>query len=125
MSFPTINIKATNLELTDELRTLLEEKLISLEKFIPEGETDLKCEAELERVTNRHQSGRIQRAEVNLYVAGKLYRAEATEEQMEQAIDVVRDELKRELRKARDKQHSLMKRGGQAIKRMARFGRSN
>lgn len=121
MSFPTINIKATNIELTDEYKTLLEEKISSLEKFLPEEETDLKCDAELEKVTGQ-QSGRIYRAEVNLFVAGKLYRAEATEEQMERAIDEVRDEIKTELRKALDKRRSLMKRGGQRIKRMMRFG---
>lgn len=125
MSFPPINVKATNIDLSDELRTLLEEKFSSLEKFVPDNETDLKCEAELEKVTNHHQSGRIYRAEVNLSVAGKLYRAEATEEQIEQAIDEVRDELKRELRKAQDKRRSMVRRGGQAIKRMMRFGRAN
>jgi ribosomal subunit interface protein len=124
MSFPTINIKATNMELSDELRSLLEQKIQALEKFIPNDESDVVCQAELERMTDK-QSGRIQRAEVNLRVAGKLYRAEATEEQMEKAIDSVRDEIKRELRKARGKEQSLMKRGGQAIKRMVRFGRSD
>lgn len=124
MSFPTINIKATNINLDTELRTLLEQKMSSLEKFIPDGETDLNCDAELEKVTAQ-QSGRIYRAEVNLFVAGNLYRAEATEEQMEHAIDVVRDEIKRELRKALDKRRSRLRRGGQAIKRMMRFGRAN
>jgi ribosome-associated translation inhibitor RaiA len=76
----------------------------------------------LQKVTEQ-QSGRIYRAEINLLVGGRLFRAEATEEQMEHAIDVMRDEVKRELRKARDKQQSLMKRGGKLIKDMLRFGR--
>jgi len=122
MSFPTISTKATNIDLAGELETLLEQKLEALDKFISDKETDLKCEVELQKMTD-HQSGKIFRAEVNLYVGGKLYRAEATEDQMERAIDVVRDEIKRELRRANKKQQSLMKRGGQAIKEMMRFGR--
>ena len=122
MSFPTINIKASGIDLTEELTVLLEQKLEPLEKFIPAEETDLKCDVEFEKVAE-HQTGKIYRAEINLYVGGKLFRAEATEDQMEIAIDEMRDDVKRELRKANDKRQSMLKRGGQAIKDMLRFGR--
>jgi ribosomal subunit interface protein len=121
MSFPTINTKATNIELTPELESLLEQKLEPLGKFIPEGETDLKCEVELEKVAE-HQSGKIYRSEINLYVAGTLFRAEGTEDQMEKAIDEMRDAVKRELRKTQDKRESLIRRGGRRLKEMMRFG---
>lgn len=122
MTFPIINIKATNIELTEELETLVEQKLSPLEKFLPDGETDMKCEVELERVTDHHQSGKIFRAEINLYVGGKLFRAEGTEDQMEKAVDEMRDGVKRELRRASGKRESLIRRGGRKIKNMMRFG---
>ena len=109
------------MKLTDELSQLLDQKLAPIGKFLPEGETDLSCDVELEKVTE-HQSGKIHRAEINLRVAGKLYRAEATEDQMELAIDIMRDEVKKELRRDTEKQHSLLKRGGQKVKEMLRFG---
>ena len=119
--FPSANIKTTNYELTPELETLLERKLAPLEKFLPENESDICCDVELERITGR-QSGRIFRAEVNLKVGGNIVRAEATKEQMEQAIDAVRDEVKRALRRQSKKRHSLVRQGGKAIKDLLRFG---
>ena len=122
MSFPIINLKATNLEISPGLSSLVDQKLQPLEKLLPEGETDIVCEVELEK-SAAQQTGKIYRAEVNLYVAGKLHRAVSTEEQIEKAVDEIRDELKRELHKAAGKRHSLVKRGGQMIKNMMRFGR--
>ena len=121
MAFPIINIKATNIELTEELTSLVEQKLAPLEKFLPENETDIKCDVELEKVTEQ-QSGRIYRAEVNLFVKGHTYRAEATEDQMEKAVDSMRDEVKKEIRRSNRKRESLIKRGGRKIKEMMRFG---
>lgn len=121
MSFPIINLKATSIELTPELTALVDQKILPLEKFLPSGEVDLKCEIELERMTDQ-QSGKIFRAEINLYVDGTLYRAEATEDQMEKAIDTMRDEVKKEIRRANAKKESLMKRGARKIKDMIRFG---
>ncbi len=66
-------------------------------------------------------SGKIHRFEANLFVDGRTYFAEATEEQLEKAIDTVRDELRREIEKVNGKQKSLLKRGGQMVKKMLRF----
>ena len=121
MASPRITTKTTNYTITDQIESLLEQKLTPLEKFL-DTHSDAKCEVELEKIGDHH-SGKIFRAEVNLYVGGKMHRAEATEDLMEQAIDVVRDELKRELKHAHEKQHSLMKRGGKALKEMLRFGK--
>lgn len=122
MSFPTINTKATAIELTEELSLLLDQKLEPLEKLIPEGETAVTCDVELERVTG-HQSGKIYRAEINLFLGGKLYRAEGMDDQIEKAIDEMRDAVKSELRRANEKKDSMIRRGGRKIKEMMRFGR--
>ena len=121
MSFSISHIKGTNIEVTSALHSLVTQKLSTLEKFIHE-ETDVVCDVELERSTNQH-SGDIFRAEVNLFRKGKLFRAEATTDQIEKSIDEVRDEIQQELRKANDKSHSLAKRGRMMIKRMMQFGR--
>lgn len=120
MTFPTINFKATNTELDAKLETLLETKFQSLQKYIGD-ETDVLCEVEFEKET-AHQSGRFFRVEANLTVAGKLYRAEATEHSFEEAIDEVRSELDKALRRSIKKQDTLVKKGGRAIKRMMRMG---
>lgn len=120
MAFPTINFKHTSTESSIGLQTLVEQKLATLEKFI--GEAPTLCEVEFERVTNS-QSGNIFRVEVNLDVNGKFYRAEATMDSFEKAIDEVRDELDKEMRRSRDKEDTLLKRGGRKLKEMLRFGR--
>ena len=121
MTFPRISTKASNFTITPQLENLLEQKFAPLGKFIgPHGDT--RCEIELEKVAEHH-SGKIYRAEVNLYSGGKLFRAEATEEQIEQAIDNARNELKHELQHAQGKRQSLFKRGRQAIKNMMRGGK--
>ena len=120
MKIPRINTKATNLEITPELQSLLDQKLLPLEKFMSDAE-DTKCDVELEKLPE-HQSGKIYRAEINLFHNGTLYRAETTEEQIEQAIDIARDDLKRELRRNRDKKQSLARKGKRAFKRMLRLG---
>ena len=63
-------------------------------------------------------------AEGNLSLNGRLFRAEAMEETLEGAIDAVRDDLMRELRRTQGRERGLLKRGGAAIKKMLRFGRS-
>lgn len=120
--FAPINLKGTQFELTDELRDLCEKKVAMLEKLLPEGETDIVCDAELERMTGQ-QSGKIYRAEINLRVGGKLFRAEATEERMEDAIERAKEELERELQKAKGRNQSLFRRGARKVKDLFRFGR--
>lgn len=119
MTFGTIQYKHTNTEADAALHALVEQKFASLEKFVTE---DAFCEVEFEKVAP-HQSGEVFRVEANLSMKGELYRAEATEESFEKAIDEVRAELDKVLRRAHDKKHSLLKKGGRMLKDMLRFGR--
>lgn len=110
------------MELTQEVRELIEGKLSALEKFLERsGPAELSCEVEESVATVR--AGAKYRAEGTLFVDGKSFRAEAMHESLEGAVDKVRDELSREVRSARGKERGLVKRGGAALKRMLRFGR--
>ena len=121
MTFPTINFKFLHAEEMDRsMVDLLEQKFQSLDKYIGE-ETDVKCEVEFEKVAPS-KNGEIFRVEANLWLHGKLYRAEATEISFEIAIDEVKSELDKELRRTNGKRDSLMKRGGRKIKEMLCFG---
>ena len=122
MSFPTINYKLTQAEVTEHLKSVTENKLRSLEKFI--GEAPTICDVEFERVTNHHQQGDIHRVEVNLEVNGKLFRATATADSFEKAVDEVRAELDEEMRRARGKEDTMLKKGGRRFKELLRWGRA-
>jgi ribosomal subunit interface protein len=119
MSFPIINFKATQAEISDNLKDVTENKLRSLEKFI--GAAPAICDVEFEKITNHHQQGNIHRVEVNLEVNGKLFRSEATSDSFEKAIDEVRSELDEELRRARGKKETMLKKGGRRLKELLRW----
>ncbi|MBI4086450.1 HPF/RaiA family ribosome-associated protein [Candidatus Kaiserbacteria bacterium] len=120
-TFPSFNLKTTNFEQTPIIEDVLGKRLGTLEKFLPDGETMLVCEVELEKLAGQ-QTGKIFRAEINLQVGGTLLRAEATAERMEDAIEQMKNELKSELVKAGGKKHSVFKRGAKKLKEMLLFG---
>lgn len=104
--------------MTDETRDLVDAKFAKLAKLCDENAM-LACEIE-ESIAAVRAGGRY-RAEGNLSAGGKLYRAEATHETLEGAVDRVRDELMAELRKARGKDRGMLKRGGALVKGWLRF----
>ena len=116
MTFPTISYKYNGNENAKPLADVVDQKLAALEKFLS-ADADVSCEVEFEKVA-AHNQGRIYRVEVNLSVDGTLYRAEATEENFEKAIDEVRNELDRELSRAKDKHMTLEKQSGREAKEM-------
>ncbi|MCB9814972.1 ribosome-associated translation inhibitor RaiA [Candidatus Nomurabacteria bacterium] len=116
MTFPTINYKFNDLDEAQALTDLIEQKFTSLEKYLHRGNSGT-CDVEFSKVSPQ-LSGKVHQVGVNLLVEGTLYRAEATEESFEKAIDEVRDELDKELRRAKDKQVTMDKQSGREAKEM-------
>jgi ribosomal subunit interface protein len=114
MTFPIINYKFNDLDEAQALREIVEQKFSSLEKFLQRDNFGT-CDVEFTKVPS-HQNGRIHNVGVNLMIEGTLYRAEATEESFEKAIDEVRAELDKELRRAKDKQVTMDKQSGREAK---------
>jgi ribosomal subunit interface protein len=115
-----INFKATNTEISDHLKDVTANKLENLDKFI--GNAPAVCDVEFERITNHHQNGNINRVEINLELNGKLYRAEATAESFEKAIDEAKGDLYHELHSSQGKRETMVLRGARRMKEMMRFG---
>ncbi len=116
-----ITFKHTSHQTDTKLQAYAAEKLGSLDKYLG-GSTDVRAEVEFEKMI-AHKSGPICRAEVNVFVDGSVYRAEATEMTFEAAVDVVKDDLAGEMSRAREKRTSLVKRGGRKLKELLRFGK--
>jgi len=95
-----INIKGTNLELTEAIKNYAEEKIISLNKFFDNIQT---ADIDVGMTSHHHQKGDIFYAEVNLAVPGKLLRVVKEEPNLYKAIDKVKDHLKVELEKMKEK----------------------
>jgi len=100
-----INIKSNKLDITPAITQYIEEKIGSLDKFIVRFESHGEATAtvEINRTTNHHQHGEVYYAEVNLNVNGITIRAEQTDEDIRAAIDKVKDILKLEIGKYKDK----------------------
>ena len=120
MVFENITFKHTNSQVSEKIHSLVSSKFEALGKYIEAG-VPARAEVEFERVAS-HKTGPICRMEANIWVDGKLYRAETTQETFEAAVDVIKSELDQELRKANTKRTSLFRRGSRKIKEMMRFG---
>jgi len=99
-----IDIKGTNLELTEAIKNYVNEKIGSLDKFF---EGILEARVDIGLTTKHHQKGNIFRAEVNLEVPRKhILRAEAEREDLYMAINEVKNELQQQLKKFKGKMHN-------------------
>jgi len=102
-----IDIKGTNLELTQAIKDYVNEKIGGLEKFFDQI---LEAKVEVGLTTKHHQKGKIFRAEANLEVPQKhIIRAEAEREDLYMAINEVKDELQIQLKKYKEKMRGNFK----------------
>jgi putative sigma-54 modulation protein len=120
-----IQLKATGIELTPAIKDYAEKKISSLEKFFGESEGILAA-VEVGKTTAHHRSGDVYRAEVSIRVSGVNHYAAAEKDDLYAAIDEVKDEVAREIVKAKGRKQTLIRRGGAKIKNLLRrLGRRN
>lgn len=117
-----ITIKATRHELTDGSRAFIEQKFSALDRLVSGSASPASLSCEIEQSIAVERAGAKYRAEGNLNVDGKLFRAEAENVTLEGAVDAVRDGLMREVGTLRGKKRGIVRRGGAALKKMFRFG---
>ena len=111
-----VNFNYNNHAEAQALTAITEQKLESLKKFISDDKSVV-CDAEFDKVAANNKGSIFQFA-VNLQIDGEMYRADAVEESFEAAVDEVRDELDKRLRRSKSKKDSLGKRAGRAMKRL-------
>ncbi|MBU2081820.1 ribosome-associated translation inhibitor RaiA [Patescibacteria group bacterium] len=114
-----IDLKTKNFEITPSIKNYLEQRLNSLDKFLPNDES-IFADVELAKTTEHHKKGDIFMAEVNLTMPGRLIRAVAEEWDLHVAIDAVKDNLQREITTNKEKNISLYRRGARLLKKLLR-----
>lgn len=102
------HIKATNFELTSSIKTLTEEKLfLPAEKLLESlnNKADIIFDVELAKITRHHKEGKIWRCEINLDLPRikNILRANALGESLEEAVNLAKSKLEREIKKYKDK----------------------
>jgi ribosomal subunit interface protein len=113
-----INIKTTSISSSEAILNYVNKRLEKVGKIIGEDPTVI-CDVELAKTTG-HNKGDIFRAEVHIVGAGKNLYASSEKEDLYAAIDDVKDEITRELKSTKDKEVSLMRRGGAKVKAMVK-----
>lgn len=103
-----VQLQGTNLELTDELRAFVEEKMDDAYRMLGAMSRDpVHVDLELEKTTRRHPNEREEqrryRAEANLTVPGRLIRAEGSADDVRQAVVKMKHRLMREIREWRER----------------------
>lgn len=111
------NIKAGSITLTPAISDYVDKRLKKVADLL-ENDPALQCDVELSRTTGHHNKGDIFRAEVHIVGSGKDIYAAREESDLYAAIDLVRDEILREVKSKKAKQISLVRRGGARMKAM-------
>lgn len=119
-----IKIKATGLDLTNDLRDFVNEKIkATTEKFF-KGKGSSKIlggvllEIDLARTTKHHGEGRIWKCEINLSIpkVSTPIRIEVISEDIKISINKSKQELERELRKLKTKRIAQFRKAARYLK---------
>lgn len=116
-------IKATKYLLSSETEALIEEKLAAPLRLLGKESDRAMLEIELTEAPPQGRSSEPCKLVTRLIIGDTVYYAEAVKPTPESAADKVRSELEAEIRHAKGRTKTLIKRGGAAIKRMLRLDR--
>jgi putative sigma-54 modulation protein len=112
-----INIKATNMELTDAISDYVNKRLSGIEKFVKDGEKVVTY-VEVGKTTNHHKQGDVYRAEFNIKMQGENFYTFSEKEDLYGAIDDAKEELVRRIISDKTRKKTLFKRGAISVKKM-------
>ncbi len=118
-----INIKGTNIELSETLRSYIMEKIGGLERFFPDIDEDgIVADVEIGKPSQHHQKGDVYLCDVTMEIQGTILRAEECRETPQEAIDMVKDDIERQARKLKAKRRdTYLRRARKAARRMKLF----
>jgi putative sigma-54 modulation protein len=104
-----IKIKATKIEISDKTREFIEEKIGMVEKYLGDI-SPVQCEVEVEKHVGEQRNGQIYRCEVNLSLPHELIRIEKSSDDLQKAIEKVKDHLPRSIKRYKEKRRDQKRR---------------
>jgi len=124
-----IIIKTKDITLNKALQDFIYKKVGKLNKFVKpfeksstdKGKSPVEIEVEVGRTTKHHQKGDIFRAEGQMFVSGENVRAEAVSEDLKKSVVEMQKDLKRELKKYKNKMATKTKKRRRFLKSITRF----
>lgn len=114
-----INLKAQGIELTPAISDYSVKKISSIEKYFSEDKLPIVF-VEVGKSSGHHKHGPIFRAEVRVSGSGANFYATSESSDLYSAIDLVRDEIIKEITHNKSKRLHLLRSGGRKVKNMIR-----
>lgn len=112
-----VSLKGTGINIASSIRDYLDEKIVRLvEKLIKKSDELIKLDLEVGRITCHHRHGKVFRAEANLTIGSQNLYADAVGEDLHEAIDLLEEELEREIKKFKNKRIALERKGARKFK---------
>lgn len=111
-----INIKATNIKLTNSINRYVHSKISLIEKFAKNSE--ISGYIEVGKMTNHHKSGEVFKAEINIFFNGDHFFAVSKKDDLYKAIDDAKENIVRVITQKKDRKQTLFKRGAMSVKKM-------
>ncbi|MES2623097.1 MAG: ribosome-associated translation inhibitor RaiA [Patescibacteria group bacterium] len=108
-------IKTTGMEITEAISEYVHKKVDVLEKFIDSENVGL-AEIEIGRTSHHHHKGDVYKAEMNFTYEKVSLNAIAIDSDLYRAIDIMRDNIVHEFKKAKQKKNSKGRKEQQKIK---------
>jgi len=117
-------IRTTDYELSLEVSDYLNERLAHLGKILGKEAESARCEVELGRDAGRPRHGaNIYFAEINITIPGGIHaRATNHSESINGAIDDVKEEVARQLRREKKLHVRVIRKSGSLAKKLLRIG---
>lgn len=111
-----INIKGTNLKLTPSIYSYIDKKIGELDKFVKHI-GNVEAWVEVGRISKHHRKGDVFRAEVQIRLPHTQgVRAVSEQLDLHIAIDEVKNEMQRQLKRYKDKQRDAHNREMRKLK---------
>lgn len=100
-----IEIKYTQFHVTDDIDEYARKRIDSLAHFLKsfEKNSEITVFVEIARTTKHHKHGDVFYAEATFDMGGKTIRAVSTDPDIRLALDNVKEKLKKEIRRHKDK----------------------
>lgn len=111
-----INIKTTNIDLTDAISDYINKRLSGISKFEKRGE--ILTRVELGKITNHHKKGDVFRAEIFIEIDGTEFYAFSEKDDLYAAMDEAKEDIFRQIISNKDRKQTLFKRGASSVKKM-------
>ena len=105
--------------MTPDIEQMIREKIGLVERFLEIKEETPLAEVEIERSTHQ-KKGEVFRAEINFSYKGNVLRVEQNDFDIRNAIEKVRKQLEKRIRRGKGKHIDLVKAGGRQIKKLLR-----